>query len=302
MKYSLAALLAISGLVSAAPAPVAKRQSGINDGQILNYALTLEHLEATFYATYLAKFAASDFTNAGFDSSVRARIAEIGGHEQTHVAFLTTALMAANVTPTAACNYSFGVTDVKSFLATASILEGVGVSAYLGAAASIANPAYLTAAGTILTVEARHASYVRNVVGEDPFAQPFDVPLDFDQVYSLAAEFITSCPSTNPALPVKAFPGLTATPSGAATNGAQVKLTPTNASSIANVTGPIYAAWIGFPTSAFGLYNPATEMVMIPSDVEFMGQQYIVLTTSNTTVTDDTILAGPAILEVVASS
>lgn len=54
-----------------------------------------------------------------------------------------------------------------------------GVYRYLGAAASIANPEYLTAAGTILTIEARHSSYIRAALKEVPFPYPFDTPLDF---------------------------------------------------------------------------------------------------------------------------
>lgn len=100
------------------------------------------------------------------------------------------------------------MTDVSSFLATASILEGVGVSAYLGAAADIMSKTYLTAAGSILTVESRHSSYLRANLKEAPFPQPFDAPLTLDEVYSLASGFITSCPSSNPPLPVKAFPTL----------------------------------------------------------------------------------------------
>ena len=122
---------------------------------------------------------------------------------------------AAGVTPVAECTYSFGVTDVNSFLATASILEGVGVSAYLGAAADIMSKTYLTAAGSILTVEARHSSYLRAALKESPFPQPFDAPLTLDEVYSLASQFIVSCPSSNPALPVKAFPLLSLAPTTA---------------------------------------------------------------------------------------
>lgn len=116
--------------------------------------------------------------------------------------------LAAGATPVAQCTYDFGVTDVKSFIATASILEGVGVSAYLGAAADIMSKSYLTAAGSILTVEARHSSYIRNALKESPFAQPFDAPLSYNEVYSLASPFIVECPESNPALPVKAFPKL----------------------------------------------------------------------------------------------
>lgn len=129
----------------------------------------------------------------------------------------------------AECTYDFGYTDVKTFLATASILEGVGVSAYLGAAASIMDKMYLTAAGSILTVEARHSAYLRSKLGESPFAQPFDAPLTLNEVYSLASPFIKSCPSTNPALPVKAFPALKlnpATPMPVKTGDTVTLLTP----------------------------------------------------------------------------
>lgn len=98
---------------------------------------------------------------------------------------------------------------MHSFVGLSAVLEGVGVSAYLGAAAAIADPDYLTAAGSILAVEARHASYVRNALKEPPFPNPFDTPLDFNQVFSLAAQFITGfAPGT--VLPFKAFPPLTA--------------------------------------------------------------------------------------------
>lgn len=85
------------------------------------------------------------------------------------------------------------------------------MSAYIGAAALITDPDYLTYAAEVLSVEARHSAWIRgSAQNGDSFPQAFDVALGLNEVYSLAAGFITSCPSTNPALPVKAFPVLTA--------------------------------------------------------------------------------------------
>lgn len=219
----------------------------VTDADILNYALTLEHLEDKFYREGLANFTSDDFTKAGFSADVYNNIKIVSADEKTHVAFLTSALKAAGAQPVAECVYSFGVTDPKMFLATASILEGVGISAYLGAAADIMSKNYLTAAGSILTVEARHSSYIRAAIGQVPFPSPFDVPLSLNEVYTLAAPFIVSCPSSNVKLPVKAFPSLTLDPKSPAniTAGTTITLlTPTYTLKAADGSSPIYAAFI----------------------------------------------------------
>lgn len=117
---------------------------------LFRLALTLEHLEATYYATYLAQFDEAAFEAAGYPFWVRGRFEQIAEHEKTHVDFLTSALGAS---ATQACNYSFPVTDVPSFIAVSGILEGVGVTAYLGAAQFLTEGALVTAAGSILTTE-----------------------------------------------------------------------------------------------------------------------------------------------------
>ncbi|KAJ5619811.1 ferritin-like domain-containing protein [Penicillium lagena] len=293
MKSSLyAALTAAAGVVTANP--VSKR-AAITDAEILNYALTLEHLEATFYAQGLQNYSQADFVNAGFPDPFYDNLMRVAADEKTHVNFLTSALEAAGAPATAECTYSFPATDVPSFIALANVLEGVGVSAYLGAAASIASKEYLTDAGSILTVEARHSSYLRAADGEVPFAQPFDNPLDFDEVFTLASQFIVSCPSSNPALPVKAFPTLTSTSSGTILNGDHVTLVTGNGFT---ANGPVFAAFITVTGPIWTTVTPADGgfSVQIPDGVE--GQSYVVLTSSKDSVSDDDILAGPAILEV----
>ncbi|KAF1840212.1 uncharacterized protein K460DRAFT_399207 [Cucurbitaria berberidis CBS 394.84] len=295
MKSTIFSVAALAALSSAAPT---KRQStGPSDGDILNYALTLEHLEDTFYRDALAKFSADDFKSAGFDADTYAKIQTIAEDEKTHVSFLTTALTAAGAKPVAACTYDFGYKDVASFLATASVLEGVGVSAYLGAAADIMSKTYLTAAGSILTVEARHSAYVRKTIAQAPFPAPFDNPLSYNSVYTLAAQFIKSCPESNAPLPVKAFPTLT----GSSTDkmiktGSKVML----ATKGYKVDGTVYAAFI---TVTGPMFVNATVVdggyeVEVPKGVA--GQSYIVLTSCNTAATDDTIVAGPAVVEISA--
>jgi rubrerythrin len=131
------------------------------DVQVLQYALTLEHLEATFYAQALDKFSAQDFTDAGFPDWVRGRTSQIAMHEASHVKLLSAAL--GNMS-TPACEYAFPYTDVKSFLGLASALENIGVSAYAGANQYITDATYSTVAATILGVEARHQGFFNGAV------------------------------------------------------------------------------------------------------------------------------------------
>lgn len=88
MKFS--EYIAVSALAGATYASPAKR--AIDDASILNYALTLEHLEATFYATGLQNFTQADFVNAGYADPFYANLQKVASDEAEHVTFLTTAL------------------------------------------------------------------------------------------------------------------------------------------------------------------------------------------------------------------
>ncbi|KAK6068216.1 hypothetical protein SCUP234_10204 [Seiridium cupressi] len=292
--------LAVAGASLVSAAPVEKRAE-ITDADILNYALTLEHLEDTFYREGLAKFTEEQFADAGFDSTFYSNLMEVASDEASHVKFLTAGLTAAGATPVAECTYDFGYTDVASFLATASILEGVGVSAYLGAAADIMSKTYLTAAGSILTVEARHSAYLRSKLGKVPFPQAFDAPLTLDEVYSLASPFITSCPASNPALPVKAFPALSLDPATSTpikAGDAITLLTPGYTVKGADGGAKVYAAFIAVTGPTFVEATPVDGGFSVKVPEGFAGQTYAVLTGCNESVTDETVVAGPALIEI----
>ncbi|KAJ7180923.1 ferritin-like domain-containing protein [Mycena filopes] len=259
------------------------------DTTVLNFALTLEHLENSFYSNALAKFSEHDFKKAGLPSWARGRFAQVAAHEAAHVAFLSEALGDKATQP---CNYSFPYTDPKSFAGLSQAIEGVGVSAYIGAAQFITDKKYLTAAASVLATEARHASWVASAVNKYAgWSGALDVPLSLNQVYSIAAAFITDCPSTNPALPVMAFPTLTvATTRYSPGKEIDLKYTPATAPAAGT---PLYVA---FYTGLAVEYAPlsADNKVTIPMDLR--GQVYAVVTTSNGTVADGNTIAGPAIL------
>ena len=269
---------------------------------ILNYALTLEHLEATFYREGLAKFSSADFVVAGIPASSYACLTEVAAHEKAHVDFLSTALGNA---ATKECVYSFPMSSVAEFLGVASILEGVGVSAYLGAARQIVNKDYLTAAGSILTVESRHSAYLRDTSSQEklsPFPSAQDVPLTSNAVHTLALAFIKSCPESNPTLPVKAYPAIAATATGSVTPGLTMQIrTACSVLTKSSGSAKLYAAFITAGGPVF------TDLVEAGDGINFsvtvpaqgvVGQSYLVLCNCADRVDDGTIVAGPAVLEV----
>ena len=152
----------------------------LNDGNILNYALTIELLEQAFYDAGLWTFDQQSFLDAGYPDSFYSNIEQFRVDQQVHVAFLTEALRAVGFSPTAAqSRYSFPFTDVASWVKLGSIIEDVGASAYLGLAASLVDKDYLTASVSIHGTEARHTAYLRAADGSQPVPNSFETALSF---------------------------------------------------------------------------------------------------------------------------
>jgi rubrerythrin len=144
------------------------RRSKANDVKILNYALTLEFLEAAFYKQAVANKA------YGASADLKRFAEVVAKHEKSHVDFLKTALGSAAI-KSPKFDFGMAVTDQATFAATAEVLEDTGVSAYLGQVSNIAQRGVLAAAGTIATVEARHAAWIRFINGHTPAPAGFDV-------------------------------------------------------------------------------------------------------------------------------
>ena len=172
-------------------AGVAEAAPFVDDIEVLNYALTLEHLENAFYRDGVGLF---DLGTDGFGFSVNEQLGVIGAHEAAHVTTLTDVIASLGGTPVAEAAYLFGdaYASPEAFLATAAALENTGVSAYDGAAQFIADAGLLTAAGSIVAVEARHASYLNLITEAVPFPAAFETPLTPAEVLEIAGPFIAS--------------------------------------------------------------------------------------------------------------
>jgi hypothetical protein len=152
----------------------------------------------------LKTFSAKDYEAAGYDPVLAQIIVQqvtvIQIDESTHLKSLENAITSLGGTPaTKACEFDFSAAmkDIPSFLATARTLEQVGVSGYLGAASLLSNPAVLTAAGSILSVEARHSALLDTFSGGAPVSQAFDIALSPPQILALGGGFLSGCQASD---------------------------------------------------------------------------------------------------------
>jgi hypothetical protein len=165
-------------LLGGLPRVASGARSKEQDVRILNLVLIIEELEAAFYGEAEAR------------GALRGELAEfarvVGEHERAHVAYLRKALGdQAESKPT----FNFGNTtsDRDRFVVTAAFLEDTTVAAYNGQAANLTKPV-LQAAATIVSVEARHAAWIRDIVGQPAAPDATDTPATERQVRRAVAK------------------------------------------------------------------------------------------------------------------
>lgn len=175
------------------PQPV---DQGINLGSgdvgVLNYAYALEQLEAAFYT----QVAATPYS--GITASESALLTDIRDHEVAHREFFKRALGGSAIATLTAADLNFTSIDFgsrASVLGAAKAFEDLGVNAYNGAGKLLQDGTYLLLAGKIVSVEARHAAYIRDLVAPGSFADTtdangLDTALDPPQVLAIAGTYL----------------------------------------------------------------------------------------------------------------
>lgn len=173
---------------------------GEGDIGVLNYAYALEQLEAAFYTMVV------ESPYAGITEEETELLTDIRDHEVDHRDFLKDALGEGAIADLEVDFSAVDFTSRDSVLNTAKTFEDLGVSAYNGAGKLIENPDYLLAAGRIVSVEARHAAAIRDLLQEwsVAFAGPdvvddngLDVAREPDDVLTAADPFIVTDVTAN---------------------------------------------------------------------------------------------------------
>lgn len=157
-------------LIGGLPKVALGAPSAQQDVKILNFALLLEYLESEFYVDAVNKAGTSGLSprELAFATTVR-------DHELAHVNFLQQALGSA-ANPKPGFDFKGTTSDRAMFLATSIVLEDTGVAAYNGQGPRLTRKT-LAAAAQIVSVEARHAAWVRHIVAAPSYPnRPDDYP------------------------------------------------------------------------------------------------------------------------------
>ncbi|RDC62208.1 ferritin-like domain-containing protein [Adhaeribacter pallidiroseus] len=190
-----------NGVVDPPPTPPVTGPTTVNLGSddvgVLNYAYALEQLEAAFYTQLVAS---ATFNTAFPDAKERQTLTDIRDHEIAHREFFKAAITAAApaaIIPGLTPDFSkinFG--DRTAVLTAAKTFEDLGVAAYNGAGKLLKSPDFLTIAGKIVSVEARHAAEIADLISNGTFANTgnnangFDGAMTPTEVLTAAKSFV----------------------------------------------------------------------------------------------------------------
>jgi hypothetical protein len=152
-------------LASSAPSPA-------QDARVLNFILLIEEMETALYAEALDR--------GRLRGELRRFAQIVGAHERAHVQFIRKAL-GAKARRRPALDFGSATSDPDEFTAAAITLEDTGVSAYNGQAANLTTGT-LQAAAKVVSVEARHAAWIRDIAGRPPAAEPTEPAMSEGQV------------------------------------------------------------------------------------------------------------------------
>jgi len=169
--------------------PASGKSATKGDIDILNFALGLEYLEATFYAQVVAAHQARPYlTPASYNAAQKLAL-----DEAAHVDAILEILTARGATPVAKPAFKFPPAAFYSnlaFLDTASALEETGVGAYLGAAPQVQSKDVLKFAASVYGIETRHASLIRLMSGRPIAPNDIEIPLTMDEVLKRVQPFL----------------------------------------------------------------------------------------------------------------
>ncbi|KAI0666646.1 ferritin-like domain-containing protein [Trametes maxima] len=198
--FRKAVLLALAG------AAATLGQSTWDDTSLQQYLLTLKNVENAFFTQGLDQFSADDFANWGYDAWVRNRLTQIAAHESTQVNRLTDAL--GSDAP-AACDYTFDITDVGTFIDIAQRITTVEASAGIGAVGLLSDTDVKVSTAALTAAESRHAAWITaSIQKRQPWDGAYEAALSPDAAYSLLSTYIGNCPDSNPEIPIHSYPAL----------------------------------------------------------------------------------------------
>jgi len=190
--------LALS-LGGAGAAAASDQSDELSDVDILNYALTLERLEATFYERGQEMFSEQEFERTDFAEQFASDSLQfstynyfnaIRDHERAHVEVISDTIEKLGGEPVSGLQFEFPFETPDEYIGLAQTFENLGVAAYAGVAPGIDNADLLAAALSIHSVEARHAGYLNLLNTEAPFPDAFDEPKSREEVLEAAGQFI----------------------------------------------------------------------------------------------------------------